>query len=346
MEKSRSVPTIPSRYTVTLIKGNREYKGFNSRSMRFEVQAPSEAPGPGSYGQQKAFHEDFTGRPSWGVRGTGGFASKARRFNVRILLPGLGCPGPGAYGAPSLQKAVRAPSAASFASSKTSRAQSLSELPGPGQYEPRFLANQSEGARAAFRSTSLRLENPSDEAAPGPGDYHDGLVRPVGYIPEHLQSLDMRMPTFKARSVPRITRVHRDLPAASAKARGLLGNFADEVSRQCLGSQALAVALPGPGEYQDIAKAHFPSAATSAGSAFQGSKRMDLGAQESSFPGPGKYEPRKVASPMARTLRSAFQSTSDRGKVQVSSAPGPAYYNPSMPKLQKSFRMKTANFVA
>ena len=75
-----------------------------------------------------------------------------------------------------------------------------------------------QGARAAFRSTSLRLENPSDEAAPGPGDYHDGLVRlsglalrspaphrlrvsgrPVGYIPEHLQSLDMRMPTFKER---------------------------------------------------------------------------------------------------------------------------------------------------
>ncbi|CAE7591431.1 stpg1 [Symbiodinium sp. CCMP2456] len=182
------------------------------------------------------------------------------------------------------------------------------------QYEPRRLANQSEGARAAFRSTSLRLENPSEEAAPGPGDYHDGLVRPVGYIPEHLQSLDMRMPTFKERSAPRITRVHRDLPAASAKARGVLGNFANEVSRQCLGSQALAVALPGPGEYQDITKAQ--SSAATAGSAFQGSKR-DLGAQESSFPGPGKYEPRKVASPMARTLRSAFQSTSDRGKIEA-----------------------------
>ncbi|CAE7764434.1 stpg1, partial [Symbiodinium necroappetens] len=268
-------------------------------------------------------------------------------------------------------------------------AQSLSELPGPGQYEPRHLANQSEGARAAFRSTSLRLENPSDEAAPGPGDYHDGLVRlrglalrspaphglrpsgrPVGYIPEHLQSLDMRMPTFKERplrcpescsaggflisrtlrqerSAPHITRVHRDLPAASAKARGhagarcgagihreaaapgVLGNFANEVlaggsgsasirvSRQCLGSQALAVALPGPGEYQEPAGKKGSKSKATAGSAFQGSKRMDLGAQESSFPGPGKYEPRKVASPMARTLRSAFQSTSDRGKIEA-----------------------------
>mmetsp|Transcript_8366 Transcript_8366/g.15236 ORF Transcript_8366/g.15236 Transcript_8366/m.15236 type:complete len:397 (+) Transcript_8366:36-1226(+) len=357
MTKSRSVPTIPSRYAVTLIKGNREYKGFNSRSMRFEGRPPVEAPGPGSYGQQKAFHQEFTERPSWGVRGTGGFASKTRRFNIRVSLPaGLGCPGPGAYNAlgalrftKEAQDFSQASASASFNPKKSSpRAVPRGELPGPGQYEPKLLSSQSEAAGASFRSTSLRLDRVPDALEPGPGDYHDGLVRPVGYIPEHSLGLDMRMPTFKDRSTPHITKVHRDLPPASAKARGLLGEFANEVSRECLGSRGMALAMPGPGQYQDIARSNPVSGA--AHSAFQaGPKRTDFSAQDGAgVPGPGRYEPRKVPSATScpRTIKSAFESTSDRGKLQVTSAPGPAYYSPSLPRPQKSFRLKTSDFVA
>merc|ERR1711959_540442 len=65
-----------------------------------------DAPGPGEYGQQKVFHQELTERFGWGKLGTGGFASRSRRFGARSLptLPvyGRGAPGPGQYNSTSV----------------------------------------------------------------------------------------------------------------------------------------------------------------------------------------------------------------------------------------------------
>ncbi|CAJ1375985.1 unnamed protein product [Effrenium voratum] len=363
MEQSRSVPTIPSRYTVTLFKGNREYKGFNSRALRFQTH-PEEGPGPGSYNKQKGFYQvlsdrsqllqEFTERPSWGARGTSGFASKARRFGLRSMPsmppPGLGCPGPGAYDAmKALQKAkeqknfsTAGASAAFNPKAFSPKVEKAGQLPGPGQYEPRTLAREAAAAQAAFRSCSERLKGSSESEQPGPGDYESG-ARPVGYIPEYHQGLDMRYPTFKERSKPRIAKVHQDLPAASSKARRILGDFGDEVSRECCGFGPGM--MPGPGHYrQELLD---KSTAAVCASAFRdGPKRTDWAPEElAKLPGPGKYEASKAVNGWLTSAKSAFESSSERGKLQFPSAPGPAYYSPQLPKMQKSFRLKSGGFV-
>lgn len=345
--RAKSVPTIPSRYTVTLIEGTRELKGFNSLATRFEVERHIEGPGPGSYGERKTFHQEFTERPSWGARGTSGFASKAKRFGMRSMPsmppPGLGCPGPGAYNALGALHSTKEPknfnkaASANFNPSKNGqKVPSSSKLPGPGQYDPRLLptAREAAAAQAAFNSsTRLKGDQPSD--IPGPGEYYDGMARPVGYVPLYLQS-DQRMPTFKERHKPHITRIHHDLPAASAKARRILGDFGDEVSRQCRGSQSLA--QPDFGHYQESLEKSTTSVCTSAFK--DGPKRTDWAPEElSRLPGPGKYEPKGPPSVNRLTsAKSAFISASERNKIQLSAVPGPAYYNPSLPKLHKSFR--------
>merc|ERR1711974_388362 len=95
-----AVPTIPSRLETTIFKGRRERKGFGVASLRFDGIDP-DGPGPGAYGSRKVFHQELDERFGWGKRGTGGFASRSRRFGVRSLpsMPpaGLGCPGPGQY---------------------------------------------------------------------------------------------------------------------------------------------------------------------------------------------------------------------------------------------------------
>lgn len=350
--RARSVPTIPSRYTVTLIEGTRELKGFNSLATRFEVDRHVEAPGPGSYGERKTFHQEFTERPSWGARGTSGFASKAKRFGMRSMPsmppPGLGCPGPGAYNALGALHSTKEPknfnkagASANFNPSKNGqKVPSSSRLPGPGQYDPRMLptAREAAAAQAAFNSSSTRLKGDQPSDIPGPGEYYDGMARPVGYVPEYFQS-DMRMPTLKERHKPHITRIHRDLPAASAKARRILGDFGDEVSRQCRGSQSLA-AQPDFGHYQQESLENSTTAQACTSAFKDGPKRTDWAPEElSRLPGPGKYEPKGPPSLNRLTsAKSAFISASERNKIQLSAVPGPAYYNPSLPKLRKSFR--------
>eukprot|EP00930_Biecheleria_cincta_P028230 TRINITY_DN19696_c0_g1_i1.p1 TRINITY_DN19696_c0_g1~~TRINITY_DN19696_c0_g1_i1.p1 ORF type:complete len:428 (-),score=69.03 TRINITY_DN19696_c0_g1_i1:84-1343(-) len=359
----QSVPTIPSRFEVTLYKGNREFKGFNSRSMRFEANRPSEVPGPGQYGLKKTFFQENEEKPGWGIRGTGGFASRSRRFGIRSMpsMPpaGLGCPGPGAYeplGALRLAKDSKdfnqAGATAVFNPSKTtSKAGSASKLePGPGQYNARLLpdARQAAAAQSAFRSTSTRGPSMAVSDEPGPGEYYDGTDRPVGWVAPHLDGLDLRYAQFKEPSKPHIAKVHQDLPPASEQARGVLGEFSKEVCRPCLGTVGLAATLPGPGHYDQDRDGMWkgnPTGVNGHGSFQPGAKRTDWApAEVGLLPGPGKYEPKKVSPDTLTSAASAFVSTSSRGKYQFPQAPGPAYYSVSLPK-HKSFRLKDKEFI-
>merc|ERR1712187_932645 len=104
--------------------------------------------------------------------------------------------------------------------------------------------------------------------------------------------------------------VHRDLPAADAYARKLLGSYADEVGRECSGTLNQTNKIVGPGSYEQDRDAICESCYTgiNGSSSFQpGSKRHDWAPQEVSLrPGPGKYDPKVVGPQKITSAVSAF----------------------------------------
>ncbi|CAE8609632.1 unnamed protein product, partial [Polarella glacialis] len=296
--------------------------------------------------------------------GTGGFASRSKRFGVRSMpsMPpaGLGCPGPGAYQVEKVFKSMkdpqyfnRAETSGVFNGSKSiSKVAPAAAMPGPGQYNPTLLPNARDAAscQSSFLTGANRGVGPGRaEDMPGPGEYWDGLNRPIGTIAEHLLGADLRNANFKEPSKKHISKVHKDLPAACDRARGVLGEFYSEVSKECLGTVGQAATMPGPGHYNQDRDAMWAGNCVPAtgSSAFQvGPKRTDWAPEELGlYPGPGFYELKKGETGKLTTALSAFKSASERNSYQISAAPGPAYYNPKL-RPHKSFRLKTVDFVS
>merc|ERR1712168_803113 len=66
--------SIPTRYSTYVINNSEDRKGFTSKSKRFQ-QTFNDSPGPGAY-------QTYEGspNPSFGKKGTGGFASRSSRM--------------------------------------------------------------------------------------------------------------------------------------------------------------------------------------------------------------------------------------------------------------------------
>lgn len=343
-DKSK-VPSIPSRYEVILFEGQREHLGFGSHALRFEGASAEEMPGPGNYGAKKSFLEETLERSSWGIRGTGGFASRSKRFGARSMPslppPGLGCPGPGAYNAQSAVAFLKDPK--NFNQAKCSSAflsqrkdDTVKQLPGPGQYSPFTDPKDASAAQAAFKSTSRRLGGTARvEDLPGPGEYFNAQPPSPSGNPAII--------SFKEPTKPRVARVHPDLPTVDQTTRDVLGDFADAVGRECLGTIGMAAVLPGPGHYnQNRDRIWEGNLVSTAGwSSFQpGPSRTDWTPEDVvSRPGPGKYDPKQTVNEKVTSAISAFTSASERNKTRVSPAPGPAYYSPKAMPQSRSFRL-------
>lgn len=353
------MPSIPSRFEVTLFKGDREHKGFGSNVLRFDSVQQEAAPGPGSYGKPKSVIEDRLESTSWGIRGTGGFASRSTRFGARSLptmpKPGRGVPGPGKYEPDTALKSMKeatdfnqAKRTAVFADADSkSRVPLAGAAPGPGQYscETRADVKEASAAQAAFKSASNRgVDTTGTADMPGPGEYADGV--PDTFT--HAASVDVCAgSSFKHPSQPRIARVHRDLPAADGRQRKVLGTFADEVGKPCQGSIGMMARLPGPGHYEQdrdqIWEGHLTSVAGNSGF-LPGTKRTDFSQEDlAHLPGPGRYNPKRVDGGMNLTsAASCFNSATDRICQPLAQAPGPAYYEPTVPQEKRSFRLKSS----
>jgi len=352
------VPTIPSRFEVTLYEGSREKLGFGTHALRWEQSNPSgDIPGPGNYGQSKSFHKENDEKPSWGIRGTGGFASRSTRFGARSLptlpKPGRGCPGPGAYDPTAGIKAVtsqkdfnQAQRTAVFAP-PADREKALIPavpVPGPGHYGAPKLpaaASMTGAACAAFSSASERGVQLPPEDMPGPGEYWDGLTRAPQLVAERAG--EMSTLCFQEPSRRRVVRVHRDLPAADERARDVLGEFGDQVGKVVDGTMGNNRKLPGPGHYDQDRDAMWEGGMVGRGgsSSFQhGGKRTDWAPAELGLmPGPGKYNPKKVVPDKLTDANSAFNSITERNKSELGAAPGPCYYSPLPTKSTRSFML-------
>lgn len=366
LRQTTSVPSIPSRVETTLFKGWRERKGFGSHALRFDMAGSAldaELPGPGSYRLGKSFHEEMTERSSWGARGTGGFASRSKRFGTRSMpaLPilGRGVPGPGNYEPVEAHEKLRRPR--NFSQAKCSGAfaapteqvvlarvrASEPPAPGPGHYRQGLLPDERyvTAAYASFRSESRRSggQPHSMDAVftPGPGEYYEGSSPSRG-----ARSFDDPSAVFREPTMRHFAPVHPDLPAADEHARGVLGDFADEVAKECLGTTApkSLAALPGPGHYEQARDALDGSdrlASRCGSSSFQlGPGRYNPAPTSAGhMPGPGAYEPRKVAQAQVTSAVSAFLSLTERDFPirEVKRGPGPCFYKPESPIGKKSF---------
>merc|ERR1740121_97734 len=270
--------------------------------------------------------------------------------------PGLGVPGPGKYDStPALHYTKdskdfnQAGCGGIFKSAGSQSRVPAPTAPGPGQYhsETRSVAKEASAAQAAFRSASGRgVEVGEARHVPGPGEYHDGAVK--AFPQPDPDSQGVLTANFKAASRPKIARVHRDLPAAEGRTRTVLGSFAEEVGKECLGTNGAASRLPGPGHYdqdRDVILQGNLTSVLGMSSLLPGTKRTDFSQAELGYlPGPGRYNPQRLDGGLKLTsAASAFNSATDRGRsVDGVTAPGPAYYEPSLPKEHRSFRMKAS----
>mmetsp|Transcript_15064 Transcript_15064/g.34298 ORF Transcript_15064/g.34298 Transcript_15064/m.34298 type:complete len:403 (-) Transcript_15064:75-1283(-) len=363
LPKQTSVPSIPSRLETTVFIGYKEVLGFGSHSCRFEDQRHHYVPGPGSYGFGKSFQQEFTDKTSWGIRGTGGFASRSRRFGMRSLpsmpIAGVGCPGPGVYNPTGSLEAIHQPK--SFSKAKTTAvfagsaitglaadileaSQAMDTLPGPGQYGAPLKPSTTTGD-TAFKSSADRFGGvpmPSRET-PGPGEYLSCGTRTAPSKTFDDVVTEVGSANFKERSRRHVTKVHRDLPIADAAAREALGNLAAQVTRECKSDIDVK---PGPGQYSQELPPDSRIVGTKGSSSFMaGPGRRDW-AIDGGVPGP-KYNPVKATKFSLTTAESAFNSHSGRTVAQAPEAPGPAYYSPKGAKGSKSFRLNIRrDFVA
>jgi len=293
----------------------------------------------------KTIHDEISDRTSWGIRGTGGFASKTIRL-PSMPRPGRGCPGPGAYDSESAIRVLKnkdfnqAKHTAVFAG-QLGKSASESSVPGPGHYNSiaNSVAKEAAAAQSAFRSAAQRTTGiTGTEDFPGPGEYFEDAKPSAEQANAQITNAIFKEPTQR-----RIIPVHRDLPAADAHARKLLGSYADEVGRECGGTLNQITKNPGPGYYEQYRDAIYESCFTgiNGSNSFQpGTKRHEWTPQEISLrPGPGNYDPKMVVQQKITSAVSAFNSMTERNKAQFPPAPGPAYYSPQPPKPAKSFML-------
>jgi len=353
-----AVPTIPSRIETTLYKGKRERKGFGSNSLRFSVNPDSgidpDGPGPGNYGMKKSFHQELGDQFGWGIRGTGGMASRSRRFGARSLptLPtfGRGCPGPGHYTG-AIDAANKLKDRSDFLGSGkgtavfadpcpeavSSKLRSWTpQAPGPGQYgalSKHPAQPNINGSVASFKSASKRGEagpeqgdNPAN--MPGPGAYYSQkpILPPSGSGHEGVNAC------FKENYKKHFAAIHPDLPCASEKARKVLGDFAAEVAKECVGQRLTD--MPGPGIYDQDRDAMWAGRDTGihgASSFLPSGKRIEWGTEEERLkPGPGNYDPKLERKLKLTSAKSSFVSaTEQHGFADLGKGPGPCFYKPA-----------------
>ena len=347
--------------------------GFGRRGYRFKTSG-TEVPGPGQYGRPGVGMETSSKRPSLSKKGYGaGFASQAERFGGGVLQQVTAQPGPGAYGTdrgvPSDSYVNAASSGATSAFKRPENAsvkKRLDPSPGPGAYTPAVRKTpvpfNSTLTSAEFRSTSKRFGGSGGGGtAPGPGYYEQ--QREMG---DQVDMLAASLPTaaFRSRTGGRGGSLSASAGAEQFPMDPVFGyNGMDmKEGRDKVQSVGRAAPKPGPGAYNPKLDMQFSMDGARKSSFFSNDKldrfgRSVVGELRASAhdpsPGPGHYElvmgegaaggaavarsPYKPRGKIPAKPSNVFASTSPRFKLAGESrrAPGPAYYNPAKPALNR-----------
>lgn len=314
--------SIPSKLETVLYKEDREYMGFGSHALRFD-ETRDENPGPGAYQYPKEFGK-IMDSDSFGKRGTGGFASKSRRFRPQGVA-GVPIPGPGAYEQVKPQpKTLFSNQSPVFVSPNIFPKRDKGSVPGPGAYTHAEMTTNTSNNVCASSFKKVRRSKKERSALEEPG--------PTTYFREPIK---MKIPgggssAFTHPSKRRYLSVHPDLPLPRRHLTDPEGAFV----RQCGGATDQ---IPGPGTYDvDI-----PDNVTfnAKGSSFFQHHSTTRVKPVHIYPGPGNYDAPILNRTNAPTIRSAFMSVVDRQPAVVKDAPGPAFYKVVPPIDKPSFHL-------
>jgi len=260
---------------------------------------------------------------------------------------GRGAPGPGQYNSTSVVNKLKdrtdflqGKATAVFAQSSPEAVSSslrswAPPMPGPGQYKvtDKHPSAHVNACVAAFKSLSKRGEAGPEQGdnpgtMPGPGAYYK--QKPI--LPPTGSGHDGVNAVFKESSERRFCPVHKDLPVADQRARKALGDFAEVVSKECVGQRPTD--LPGPGIYNQDRDSIWKGSDVGVhgmSSFLPGPKRTDWGSQESALmPGPGNYDPNLESKLKLTSAKSSFVSATEQHTfADLAKGPGPCFYKPA-----------------
>lgn len=310
--------SIPSKMETVLYKEDRENMGFGSHALRFE-DSRDENPGPGTYQLKKEFGK-IADSDSFGKRGTGGFASKSRRFRP-LNAGGAPIPGPGAYTEvlkPRPKKDFSNQSPV-FVSPKLIPQREKGAVPGPGAYTVPETTNTT--ITHSFTKSNKLNQGHTFSDEPGPATYFRDPVQ--------MRTMGGSA-AFTHPSRRKFLSVHPDLPVPRRHLTDTEGVFV----RQCGGATDK---IPGPGTYDcDVPENTTFNAKGS--SFFQHHSTVRVRPIHVN-PGPGMYDAPILCRTNVPTITSSFVSVVDRQPDITKDAPGPAFYHISVPTERTSFHL-------
>ncbi|KAL3869977.1 hypothetical protein ACJMK2_042597 [Sinanodonta woodiana] len=288
--------SIPSKYQ-TIVTDNSDRKGFLAQSKRFQLDDNvNDAPGPGTYVGHNAMDNNS---PSYGKKGTGGFASKTKR-QARYIISNA--PGPGIYALPSLlttRKDFNASETTGNFHTPIAQTQDKDDgIPAPNIYEvtkTKLGKVNNVSADAAFKSQSKReIMNNKDAARfPAPGQYNvrDNLLHDSVKIP---------VSSFKSKSKRQIQPDPPNFPGPGAYKPH---EPVDPVKKQlfpmkhylCISAPAMPLPptppAPGPGSYEIVDFEGQPKHFMSSSAFVSSTSRWTNNTKSSDLPGPAHYRP-------------------------------------------------------
>merc|ERR1711970_131604 len=300
--------SIPTRYSTYVINNSEDKKGFTSKSKRF-LQTFNDSPGPGTYQTYEG-----SSNPSFGKKGTGGFASRSSRmprFKVKS------CPNPTSYEL-SRELTDRRDFNKQYSSSfqppiASEKKYSVTRQPAPNQYDTIKAFSKVKDKRgscdAAFKSKTKR-----------------SLVQIIKSSGSNLS--------------PAQYELH-----SKNEERAVTSCFRSQTERQLNATRKKNI-VPGPGTYDPKLEMKMERPMTMPFRKHcltMSAPAMPMPPDPPS-PGPGSYEIVDYNGPSKKFMASAvFKSGSSRWiRQQNTNLPGPGFYDPSTPR-QMSYLYSTDN---
>ncbi|EDO35197.1 predicted protein [Nematostella vectensis] len=297
--------SIPSKYQ-TIVSDNSEKKGFLSRSRRFADGGLGANPGPGRYEQPRPIEME---RTSFSKKGTGGFASKSKRF-PRKAIRGESGPGPGEYDQKLPQEHYYNRSGATsnfhLPIAVARKEDKINSFPAPNHYNVgnitgRVAHDNNVAACAAFRSKSKRNWILS-QAGPSPCHYtiNDQLIKDA---PKGVTA------PFKSTTERKMARSPLPFPGPGTYKPYDEGKTLHPRDRHgflnkhylCISAPALPLPLPdpnpGPGHYNIVdyegPPKHFMSSSAFVSATSRWGNDATVGGDDEA-PGPATYRPQQT----------------------------------------------------
>jgi len=364
--RMRSVASIPSKFETVLHDGGREKDGFWTRTHRFSY-TDNDLPGPGTYVEHRSAETDKT---SYSKKGYTGMVSKSSRFTRPRRAT---APPPGWYDPQKgfdyiySKKDPSLGTSSAFAKpivSDEAKAQrrNTAHPPGPGQYEIETKAKRAVGKQAPFQcgtdrwGTKITVKRKDGtllndmEPPPPEVDISDDNIYKISGAFARVYTSKVPSAAFASRTGRKFDRMKGESSIVDTLKPHPSQGPSLGIQVDIKGVSNANDPIPGPGAYEPYLADNLltleklrHSSMFSRTTLDRFGKPVKPKAYKPDVPGPGAYDPPppdgRDPSVRVEASSASFLSASDRNFVAGKRpAPGPAYYNPTVPG-RKSFHL-------